>query len=108
MAKKGDTCPACQAAHEARKGEPRTASDKPPPTAPAAPALATGLPATVASAAMAGASVVVKPAAGEGPGPLTMALCDFFAEAAKVSKRMEASLVMEDRVLEVKVKFALP
>ena len=113
----GGLCRSCGIRAGKRRGEPPAkpggrASDAPPAKpegrAPAAPALATGLPATVASAAMAGVPVVVKPAAGEGPGPLTMALCDFFAEAAKVSKRVEASLVMEDRVLEVNVKFKLP
>jgi len=47
-------------------------------------------------------------AAGESPGPLTMAVCDFFAECARVSERVEASLVLERRQVTVTVKFALP
>ena len=46
--------------------------------------------------------------ASQGPGPLTMALVDFFAECGKASRRVEASMVLEGREMTVQVKFALP
>jgi hypothetical protein len=42
------------------------------------------------------------------PGLVTMAVCDLVAAAARISNRVEASIVLEQRELSVSVKFALP
>ena len=68
-----------------------------------------GLPATIPAAPPElGKLPAPANAAAEGPGPLTMAVCDFFAACARASDRVEATLLMERRAVTVTVKFQLP
>lgn len=102
---KGGLCLSCGIRAGKQRGESRRAGTSDEPRAANS---AAGPLATVSAPAPGSWLPAPAVAAGESPGPLTMAVCDFFAECARVSERVEASLVLERRQVTVTVKFALP
>ena len=105
---KGGLCRSCGIRAGKQRGEPRAALSLAvmPPTTPP-PAAATKVPGPPAAAASACRAASQQASAAEA-GPLTMAVCDFFAACVRASERVEASLVLERRQVTVTVKFALP
>ncbi|MBM3956592.1 MAG: hypothetical protein FJ313_00895 [Gemmatimonadetes bacterium] len=75
-----------------------------------------GAPAATGPARPAGALAVsaprpparAAPAADEGPGPLTLAVCNFFGEVARASDHIEARMTLDRRRLAITVELALP
>jgi hypothetical protein len=52
--------------------------------------------------------IACTPPAADAPGPLTLAVCNFFGEVARASDHIEARMTLDRRKLSITVELALP